>query len=123
MNERVLICGGRDYADELSIHSALLSVLKSSPIEVVIHGAARGADTLAAKVAAALSIPTLRFPADWERYGRAAGAIRNARMLVEGKPTLVLAFPTRKSRGTWDMVSRARRVGISAVVNPPESTT
>jgi hypothetical protein len=65
-------------------------------------------------VAEELGIPVLSFPADWARFGRAAGPIRNQRMLDEGKPTLVLAFHNNivESKGTKDMVKRARKAGI-----------
>lgn len=46
----------------------------------------------------------------------AAGGIRNKQMLNEGKPDLVIAFPTENSKGTWDMVRRAKRAGIETVV-------
>ena len=50
------------------------------------------------------------YPANWEEFGKRAGLIRNARMLTEGKPERVLAFPG--GRGTADMVSRAREAGV-----------
>jgi hypothetical protein len=50
------------------------------------------------------------FPAQWDRYGEAAGPIRNAWMLEFGKPDLVVAFPG--GRGTADMISKARKAGI-----------
>jgi DNA-binding MurR/RpiR family transcriptional regulator len=55
----------------------------------------------------------LSYPADWEAYGKAAGPIRNQRMLDEGKPDLVIAFsdlPT--TSGTYDMIKRAKAAGI-----------
>ncbi len=53
--------------------------------------------------------------ADWTTHGRAAGPIRNARMLAEYHPDLVIAFPG--GRGTLDMVSKAERAGV-AVIRP-----
>jgi hypothetical protein len=49
--------------------------------------------------------------ADWNTHGRAAGPIRNQRMLDEVKPELVVAFPG--GRGTADMVRRAREAGVN----------
>jgi hypothetical protein len=54
--------------------------------------------------------------ADWSRHGRAAGPIRNAAMLAR-RPERVLAFPGPESRGTWDLVRRARRLGIPVEVH------
>ncbi len=112
---RLLICGSRHWTDGALILREL-SALKG--VEVVIEGVAPGADTFARKAAEQLSIPVLPFPADWERYGRVAGPIRNQRMLDEGKPNLVLAFTDglNTSGGTADMVARARGVGLQARV-------
>ena len=109
---RVLVCGSRHWTDG----ALILDELSALPdVEVVIEGEAPGADTLAAAAARQLDIPVRAFPADWEREGRAAGPLRNARMLAEGHPALVLAFhdDLASSRGTADMVARARRVGVS----------
>jgi hypothetical protein len=59
------------------------------------------------------------YPADWKRYGNAAGAIRNTQMLVEGKPDIVLAFPTGRlsiTKGTKNMVQQARKAGVRTIV-------
>jgi hypothetical protein len=105
---RVLVTGGRDYEDAARVAEALEAAQPST----LIHGAARGADTLAARWALAHGVPTLAFPADWSR-GRGAGKERNLQMLVEGGPELVLAFPG--GRGTEDMVMRARQHGVPVV--------
>ena len=108
---RVLLCGSRHWTDgDLILRE--LSALQS--VEVVIEGEAPGADTHARHAAEQLGIPVLHFPADWDRHGRAAGPLRNQQMLDEGKPDLVLAFTDglNTSRGTADMVARARRAGV-----------
>jgi len=53
------------------------------------------------------------FPADWEKDGLAAGPMRNQRMLDEGKPDLVIAFPG--GRGTADMVQRAKAAHVRVI--------
>lgn len=114
---RLLVCGGRDFADELNLFRTL-DYLHRHRIACVIHGAARGADSLAGKWAREQGVPCRSFPADWNRHGRAAGAIRNQQMLDEGRPDLVVAFPG--GRGTADMVRRAKAAGIpvQAPLNP-----
>ena len=112
---RLLICGSRDWTDgDLILRG--LSALRG--VDVVMEGEAPGADTLARRAAEHLGIPVLPFPADWEKYGHAAGPIRNQRMLDEGKPDLILAFVDGldTSRGTADMVSRARLAGVEVRV-------
>lgn len=106
----VLVCGGRDYADARALAEALDALHRETSITRLIHGAARGADALAAAWARSRGIPALAFPADWRRDGRAAGFVRNARMLREGRPDLVVAFPGGK--GTAHMVKLARDAGI-----------
>ena len=61
----------------------------------------------------------LAFPADWDKYHKAAGHIRNQQMLTEGKPTLVLAFhhDLARSKGTKDMVRRALKAGLAVYLN------
>ena len=108
---RVLVCGGRDYANYEHVWTALSRLPKGTTI---VHGAARGADSLAAHAAKMRKIPVLAFPADWDRYKRAAGPIRNHLMLIEGKPNVVLAFhkDLDSSKGTKDMVTKAIAAGI-----------
>jgi hypothetical protein len=79
---------------------------------LVIHGGARGVDSMAGAAAAQLKIPIRVFPADWKKNGKAAGPIRNQQMLDEGKPDLVLAFWDGKSRGTEHMIGLAKKAGI-----------
>jgi hypothetical protein len=107
---RILVCGGRDYANRNAVFAALDRVAYERGISVIIHGAARGADTLAADWAKARNVPALPFPAEWALHGKAAGPIRNQRMLDEGRPDGVVAFPG--GNGTADMVRRAEDAGI-----------
>lgn len=118
---RLLICGDREWKKKDRIRRELL-LLGISNIEVVIHGAARGADSLGAEIAEELGINKRKikaFPARWDDYGTAAGAIRNSQMLKEGRPTYVLAFHSHletQSKGTADMVRKAKAVGIKVKV-------
>ena len=59
-------------------------------------------------------VPFDVYMADWKRLGRKAGPIRNQRMLVEGKPDLVVAFPGGK--GTAGMVTLARNASVEVIV-------
>jgi hypothetical protein len=75
------------------------------------------ADTLAVEWATNRGVPFDVYMADWESLGRKAGPIRNQRMLVEGKPDLVVAFPG--GNGTAGMVALARNAGVDVImVNP-----
>ena len=111
---RVLVCGGRDYADYDTLKTVLSALqVSAGPFSAIIHGAARGADALAHRYAERHSIPEHMFPAEWALHGRAAGPIRNQQMLDIGKPDLVVAFAG--GRGTADMVRRAQAAGVRVV--------
>lgn len=111
---RVLVCGGRHY-DNYGVLATLLSALQvvREPFTVLIHGNAQGVDMMADTYARRHNIPVLEFNADWKRFGKSAGPRRNKRMLVEGKPDLVVAFPGRK--GTANMVGQARAAGVEVI--------
>lgn len=106
---RVLVTGGRDYIDELHVFR-VLDALNAAGVDLVIHGAARGADKLAENWAKARSVPFQAYPPDYQKYGSDAPKVRNQRMIDEGKPDVVVAFPG--GSGTADMVGRAVRAGI-----------
>lgn len=113
---RVLICGGRDYGDWRAFCREMLHFEREhGPFETVIHGDAKGADWFA-HLWAEMPIGArqeLTFVADWDAQGLAAGPIRNQRMIDEGLPDLVIAFPG--GRGTADMIRRAMKAGIRVV--------
>lgn len=119
---RLLVFGGRKYgvapfpatirqvlaaAGERKRLKDFLSRLHAiRPITLIIHGGARGADTLAGAWAHNNSVPVQVFYAEWERLGDLAGGIRNGRMLREGRPNRAVGFPG--GRGTADMHWRLR---------------
>ena len=109
-----LICGGRDFTDRAVFDDAMGDLLgvKGCPRKIV-HGAARGADALAAEWGVRHALAVAFIAADWTSHGKAAGPIRNQRMLDEHKPNLVIAFPG--GRGTSDMVSRAKKERVEII--------
>jgi hypothetical protein len=110
---RILVCGGRDFNDALTLGSWLGGINKQRGIATLIEGGARGADWMARKFAEWQGIPVETYEADWTKHGRAAGPIRNRRMIEEGKPDLVVAF--KGGKGTANMVEQARRCGIEVL--------
>ncbi len=110
---RVLVCGGRTYDDQQKVDQTLSRLHRRSRIDLIIHGAQKGADTLASEWAKRNGVPELPFPVsdeEWKRIGKSAGPARNQRMLDIGRPNLCVSFPG--GRGTADMVARASLVGL-----------
>lgn len=106
----VLVCGGHTYRNKNAVNRALDRLHAKRGITAIIQGAADGADRYAAEWGWDHKIPVGSFPADWKTHGRKAGPIRNQRMLDEGKPDGVVAFPG--GRGTADMIERAEMAGL-----------
>lgn len=115
---KVIVCGSRHWTCKRTICKVLdkLMGLYKSYVTIV-HGGCRGADRIAGIVAQENGFPTVVFPADWSKHGRAAGPIRNAEMLAAGAD-LVLAFHDDENlgRGTADMVRRAMAADVPVMV-------
>jgi hypothetical protein len=112
---RVLCCGDRNWTSYEIIRRELE---KLRPDTFIIEGCANGVDSISGDVATQLGYIVLEFPADWKKYGRAAGPIRNKQMLDEGKPDLVLAFHTdiENSKGTKNMIEQSMKRKIRVVL-------
>jgi len=111
---RILFCGDRNWSN----YKVICEVIADLKPELIIEGEANGADLLSAEAAENFNIPVLRFPADWDKYGRAAGPIRNTQMLKEGMPDLVVAFhdDIQNSKGTLNMVKQSLKQGLKVMV-------
>lgn len=109
---RILVCGGRDFTDRNLVYQTLHDYMLEDNI-TIIHGAASGADSLANIWAKAFNHKIESYPADWDKYGKRAGYIRNVQMLNEGKPDLVIAFPGGK--GTQMMINLAEAANVPVI--------
>lgn len=109
---KILVCGGREFADRDLFYKAMKPYLYDKTVSI-IHGAAKGADTIAGDWAHAFGHQVESYPADWNKYGKRAGYIRNTQMLNEGKPDLVIAFPGGK--GTAMMVKLAKAANVQVI--------
>jgi YspA, cpYpsA-related SLOG family len=108
---RILVTGSRVWDDWRTIVLALTDAAGGHARPVVIQGAARGADFLAAQAAADLGWDVESWPADWDRHGKAAGFVRN-RYMVELGADVCLAFIRDRSRGATHCAELAERAGI-----------
>lgn len=110
---RILICGGRAFTDKIYLCTTLDTLNAELQASVCITGGARGADTLGRDWAVTRGIPSLVFPADWDRYRKRAGPIRNQQMLDEGEPDYVIGFPG--GTGTAHMLRIAKAAGVKII--------
>ena len=107
---KVLVTGSRDWTNEDLVRQELSLI----EIGVLCHGAARGLDTIAGKIATELGWLVIPYPVRVQVDGPwpAAGVSRNQRMLDDFMPDYALAFPLPQSKGTYDMIRRLIKVGV-----------
>lgn len=110
---RILITGSRNWVDEHIMEAAIVEAIRGKDVKGVtlIHGNAKGADTMSGKIARFYDLNIEVYPADWETHGKAAGPIRNSQMVKLGAD-VCLAFPLGESRGTRHCMKIAEKAGI-----------
>jgi hypothetical protein len=106
---KVIVSGGRDYNDADSI----FEVLRQLEPTLIIHGGCSGADALAASYAVRLGIECRSYCADWSTHGRAAGPIRNRKMLEENQDAILVVFPG--GAGTANCAKTADSLGMTII--------
>jgi hypothetical protein len=116
---RVLVSGDREWTDRAAVERAFD---RFKPTHV-IEGECKGLDVMARDVAEARGIPVTQVPADWNAYGKAAGPMRNRKMLEMG-PEMLLAFHNhfKRSVGTKDCVTQALKFGVESWLITSENT-
>lgn len=108
----ILIGAGLGFGRWPSPEPALLSILAPA------SGATNQHEIYLSEESTILKVAVEARPADWKRFGRAAGVLRNTAMLAD-RPELVIAFPGGK--GTADMVRKAKAAGLEVIVVPSEA--
>lgn len=120
---RVIVCGSRTYGRSDVIRARVRQLPADT---LVIVGRARGADTVAEREAMLCGLTIDARPADWQRYGRRAGWLRNAEMLdvllagASDDTRVVIAFWDGSSRGTAGMLRLAQSAGVEVEVWTPD---
>lgn len=106
---KILVCGSRDYEYSSYIETALDEYIRPT----IVCGGASGADNLAFLYALDHGHFFVVHNADWGKYGKSAGPIRNKQML-DSHPDiyLVLAFYVELGPGTRNMIKQAKERGI-----------
>ncbi len=107
---KILITGSRNWSDMEAIEAAMF---KFKP-DTIIEGGANGADKMAKEYAIANNIAVIEVNAEWAKYGKYAGPIRNAKM-ISMNPDLVVAFSKDllEDGGTFDTINKAITKGIT----------
>lgn len=120
---RVAVTGSRQWHDRPRIRAILKRLQREAEAAgeefIVIHGACPdGADKIADEICQSELglVPgetLIREPAQWKRYGRAAGPVRNQKILNDHGPNIVYAFRNgTRSSGTDDMIKRAKKAKV-----------
>lgn len=121
---RILVTGSRHWRDREAVASGLLGALSvlyhpqelhpmvfEWPAVTLVHGGARGLDSIAESLAKSWGMTVEEHKAEWHHYGRRAGHVRNLRMVNEGADVCA-AFPLGESVGTRDAMRLAAAAGI-----------
>ncbi|WP_296474912.1 DUF2493 domain-containing protein [Roseinatronobacter sp.] len=102
---RLIIAGGRHLDDVALIRCALARAHSIRPITVLIHGGNGALGVTAEDWAREMRLHVVRYPANWREFGKRAEAIRNAFMLEDSRPDMLLALPG--GNDTADLVAGA----------------
>ena len=109
---KLAIVGSRYYTDYEKFEKLVLNALSEwdEDIECIISGGAKGTDLMAEQFAKQFNIPLKIYNADWGKYGKSAGPIRNAQIVKDA--THLIAFPTENGKGTQDTIKKAKDIPI-----------
>ena len=110
---RLLVCGGRHYDDADAVRGELDRLHRDQPLTVLVHGGLAGIGTAAEAWARARNVHVVRYPPNWTLLGSKAEAHRNAFMLADSRPDMVLAFPG--GRDTLELLRMTRAAGRPVV--------
>lgn len=102
---KVVIAGSRD----ITHYDVVAEAYASCPFDVteIISGCAKGVDTLGEQLASLICVPVCKFPADWDKHGKAAGPIRNRQMAEYADAAIVIH---NGSKGSMNMISQMKRL-------------
>ncbi len=105
---RLIIAGSRSLAPSYGFIWDTIKMLGIHNITEIVSGAARGVDSEGEHWASHANVPVKRFPADWDKHGKAAGPIRNAEMAKYGDQLLLIW--DGESRGSANMKQQMERL-------------
>lgn len=114
---KIIIAGSRNFNDYELLKTKVIEVIEKVSFHddfnsyEIISGHASGADSLGERFAKELNYKLKIFPADWDKYGKTAGYIRNREMAeyakIDTDYSMLIAFWDGKSKGTKNMIDIA----------------
>lgn len=119
---KLVVAGSRDFSD-YTYASKILDQLRSSMFSniEIVSGCASGADSMGIKYAEDNNLKLHKFPANWDRFGKSAGYVRNREMADFSD--LGICFWDGESRGTKHMIATLKEQGkMCIVVNYKKNT-
>jgi hypothetical protein len=112
---RVIIAGSRNENRYDIVANAI--DLSEYKVTKIISGGCRGVDKLGEQYAKDHKIPFQVFKAEWSRYGKAAGPVRNQKMAESADALIAILYPG--SKGTRSMIKIALKQGLKVFVYTP----
>lgn len=113
---RVVVCGGRSFDDYEYMKETLDKLQRTQfKIQTIIHGGARGADTCAQDYADEYGLGYKVYPvkkSEWRTIGKAAGILRNKKMLNESRADVCVGFWNGTSKGTRHAIETSVALGL-----------
>lgn len=121
---RMIIAGTRTFEDYNFLNKQIINVINDENISLdnirIISGHAKGADTLGEQFAEEHNFKLTVISADWDKYGKAAGSIRNEQMAqfatINDNKGILVAFWDGKSSGTKNMINIAKEYNIKTYI-------
>ena len=111
---KVIIAGSRSFTNYQFLYLRCSFFIGAHEDITIVSGTARGTDRLGERFAKAKGFRIERFPADWDKYGKRAGYVRNEIMAKHAD--CLIAFWDGKSKGTKHMIDLARKHGLKVRV-------
>lgn len=121
MDFKVLISGSRDGCDINIIQFMINYILEYYPNKnyILIHGDAKGVDTLTKNYCEQLKWKEIAFKPDWKKFGKSAGPKRNYDMINEN-PDFGLFIPSTSSIGTIDCYNKFLKLNKPGLIYDPQ---
>lgn len=113
---KVIVAGSRGITSyDCVLHAILEAKRRGILVTELVSGTATGVDIIGETIAKEHDIPIVRFPAEWKRYGKAAGYYRNREMAKYADA--LIAVWDGKSKGTKNMIDLATAFGLKLYIH------